>query len=416
MFRRESVADTEEKLKPKAFQQKVKRPAFSPKTRQSKHSSTLAKDRLKKMIQHSSDGSATPTAPLPRPRLHFLSDSMRYIVSFLIALIIAGGTLAKDRLKKMIQHSSEGSDTPVAPSSRPQPYFMSDRTRRIVSFFIVLIIGGGLAAYLRLFPTPSVPSTQTSEAIIIRQVSKTPSPQAQIPTATPTPQQPPTPTPVPQREPTPTPTPAPQQTPNPTPPAISPAIPAGKLLYSTSHPFSACDNQGGHWTDASGAKITCNPDGSEMTNTSGHLAVVNLDQLGGNQSPWPSQSFIVQMQVTINPNSAGAFGIDFQPETDDNTPGYFAYLLSPPSNWAFSYCTQGIPTSTLIAAPLLSPVSTKFTLDIRVEGTSYAFYINGTDTTGLAVTGPQFINKIVGLVVGADADITFSNLAIYALP
>jgi hypothetical protein len=350
------VADIREKLKIKAFQQKVKILLFSPETRQPKHSSTLA----------------------------------------------------KDRLKKMIHQSSEGSDTPATPS--PHPYFLSVRTRRIVSFLIVLIIGGGLAAYLRLFPVQPVPSTQTSETIIIRRIPQTPSSQ---PTPTPLPQQPPTPTPLPQRAPTPTPTPQPQQTP--TPPIISPAIPAGNLLYSTPYPFSACDKQGGHWTDTSDARITCTPDGSKMINTSGQLAVVNLDQLAGNQSPWPSQSFIVQ--ITINSNSDGAFGIDFQPETGDNPPGYFAYLLSPPHNWAFNYYTpQGNLSGTLIAAPLFSPVSTKFTLDIRVEGTSYTFYINGVDTTGLAITGSQFINKTVGLAVDANADITFSNFAIYALP
>src|SRR5262249_53232555 len=155
-----------------------------------------------------------------------------------------------------------------------------------------------------------------------------------------------------------------------------------------------CDKQGGHWTNTSGATIICKPDGSEMINTSGQLAVVNLDQLGGTQATWPGQSFIIQIQVTINPNSAGTFGIDFQP--DDNTTGYFAYLLSPPRNWAFKhYTTQGDLTNTLIAAPLLSSVSTTFTLDILVDATSYTFYIDGVDTTGRAVTGSQFINKIV---------------------
>jgi hypothetical protein len=405
------VADTKEKLKPTAFQQEAKRPAFLSKPRQSKHSSTLAKDRLKKMIQYPSGTSDMPTAPLPRLRPHFLSDSMRRIVSFFIMLIIAGVTLAKDRLKKMLHHPSGGSNTPTAPSPHSHPYFLSDRMRRVISFFIVLIIGGGLAVYLQLFSPPSIPSTPKSEVTTISRISTTPSPQHQTQTPTPSSQQIPTPTPQP------VPTPLPQKTPDPTPPPISPAIPAGQLLYSTPHPFSACDKQGGHWTETSGAQMTCTPDGSEMINTSGHLAVVNLDQLAGNQSPWPGQSFIVQMQVTINPNSDGTFGIDFQPDTGDNTQGYFAYVLSPPYSWAFNYYTpQGNLTSTLISAPLLSPVSTKFTLDILVEGTSYTFYINGVNTTGLAITGSQFINKIVGLAVGANADITFSNLAIYALP
>src|SRR5262249_45141941 len=100
MFRRESVADTEEKLKPKAFQQKVKRPAFWQKTRQPKHSSTLAKDRLKMMILHPSGVSDMPTAPMSRVRPHLLTDSMGRILSFFIALIIAGVTFVRERLKK----------------------------------------------------------------------------------------------------------------------------------------------------------------------------------------------------------------------------------------------------------------------------------------------------------------------------
>jgi hypothetical protein len=153
-----------------------------------------------------------------------------------------------------------------------------------------------------------------------------------------------------------------------------------------------------------------------VVNTSGHLAVVNLGQLGRDQSPWPRQNFIVQVQVTINPHSHGAFGIDFQPEIGHNTRGHFVYLLNPPDNWAFNYYNaQGNLTSTLIAAPLLSPVSKQLTIDIRVEGTYYTFYINGVDTTGRAITGPLYINKIVGLAVDQNADITFSNFAIYAL-
>jgi hypothetical protein len=150
-----------------------------------------------------------------------------------------------------------------------------------------------------------------------------------------------------------------------------------------------------------------------MVNTSGQLAMVNLDQLGGNQSPWPGQNFIVQMQANVN--SQGAFGIDFLP---DNAQGYFAYLVVPPDNyWAFNYYTsEGAIVSTLVSGPLPSSMSTQLTVDVRVEGTVYSFYINGVDTTGLAVTGSQYINKIAGLAVDARADITFSNFAIYALP
>jgi hypothetical protein len=271
----------------------------------------------------------------------------------------------------------------------------------IGSLLITLAIGGNFAALLRSLPNLSVSSTHNSETTtpLISEAVRTPFSQQQTPT--------PTPTPVPTPIPTPIPTSAP----------ISPAISAGPLLYSTPHPFSACDKQGGHWTNTSDARVTCTSDGSKIVNTSGHLTIANLDQLGRNRSPWPGQNFIVQVQVSISNNSPGAFGIDFQPQAGDNSPVYFAYLLSPADDWSFSYYnTQKDIRNTLIAAQLLSSAPTKLTIDIRVEGTYYSFYINGVDTTGRAVTGSQYIDKIVGLAVDANADVTFSNLAIYALP
>jgi hypothetical protein len=162
-----------------------------------------------------------------------------------------------------------------------------------------------------------------------------------------------------------------------------------------------------------GIPVTCDPNGSKIANTSGRLAVANLDQLVGNQSSWPRQDFVVQVDVTINPNSQGAFGIDFQP--NDKSQGYFAYLLDQSGIWAFKhYNTQGNVVDTLVPGKL-SPVSTKLTLDIRVVGTQYQFFVNGKDTQGHAAIGSQYINKIAGLAVDANADVTFSNFAIYAL-
>ncbi len=332
--------------------------------------------------------------------------------------------LAKGRLKKMVQHQPRVSRTLVVPPRRLRPHFPPAWMKVTGGVLTAAIISGGLALYLHLLPIQSASPPPKSGAIAISQATTqyqtptpTPSLQYQIPTPTPASQsQTPTPTPASQSQ-IPTPTPASQpQIPTPTPPVISPAIPAGRLLYSTSHPYSACDKQGGHWIDTSDARVTCKPSGSKIINTLEYPAIANLGQLGGDQSPWPGQNFIVQVQVTVNPHSYGAFGIDFLPETSDNTQGHFAYLLSPPNDWAFNYYDrQGNLVSTLISGQLLSPVSTKLTIDIRVEGTYYTFYINGVDTTGRAITGPQYINKIVGLAVDKNADITFSNFAIYAL-
>jgi serine/threonine protein kinase len=296
--------------------------------------------------------------------------------------------LAKDRLAKMTQHRPGVSQIPAAPAGRIHTRVQPVWTIIIGSLLTCLIIAAGFLTYLHLLPTRLVSSTAESgvTATAINQVAKTPSPPHETPTAIPALA------------------------------AISPAIAAGPLLYGTPHPFSTCDKQGGHWSNTSGAQVACNADGGEMINGSGHLAIANLDQLAGNQSPWPSQSFIVQVQVTVNPNSHGLFGIDFFPQTSDGSQGYFAYLLDQSGNWTFNhYDTQGNVMDTLISEKLLSSVSTTLTIDIRVEGTNYAFYVNGIDTTGRASTGSQFISKIVGLAVDANANVTFSNLAIYAL-
>jgi serine/threonine protein kinase len=352
------------------------------------NSSTLAKDRLKKMIQQRS----LARGPVPLSQRLKMMTQHQSVARRLAPL--------SQRLKTVIQHQSvAGGRSPLSQRPRPLPDWM----RIIGSFLIVVFIGGGFAAFLHILPTQSASPTQKSGVTPVSHVST--KHQLQTPRPSPHPQKP-TPTPSPSHQ---TPTPAP-------PPVISPAIPAGGLLYSTQTPFSACDKQGGHWTNTSDAHVTCNPDGSEIVNTSGHLAIANLDQLAGNQSPWSCQNCIVQVQVTVNPNSQGAFGIDFQTDGGTNAQEYFAYVLNPPNNWAFNYYnTPGGFTNTLIAAQLLSSVSRQFTIDVRVEGTFYTFFVNGVDTTGRATTGSQYGNKIVGLAVDANTDITFSNLAIFAL-
>jgi serine/threonine protein kinase len=285
--------------------------------------------------------------------------------------------LAQNRFEKTTQQPPP---VPLAPGQRSQARLQPIWKMLIGGFLILLIIVGGLTAYTHLLPTSSTPG-RGATATAISNATSTPPPQGQTPTAIP-------------------------------PLAVIPsAIPAGAQLYGTSKPFS-CDKQGGHWTSTSDVHPNCNSGGSQIANTSGHLVVANLEQLPTNQAPWSGQNFVVQVQVTINPNSHGTFGINFQ--SDNNSQEHFAYLLDPPDNWTFNhYNAQNM--NTVISGRLLSSVSTQLTIDIRVEGTNYKFYVNGRDTTGVAQTGPQYINKIVGLAVDANANVTFSNFAVYAL-
>ncbi len=305
--------------------------------------------------------------------------------------------LDRDRMETVIQHRLADAGpapllhAPVVPTQSTSLRFQPIRMVLLISLLTLLIIGGGFATYQHLLPNQSGSSTANSEATAtaISQVAETPSPQDQTPTAT-------------------------------SPPvAISAAIPAGRQIYGTPSPFSACDKQGGHWVKTSDARVTCHVDGSKIVNTSGHLAVANLDRLPGNQSSASDQNFIVQVQVTINSNSHGAFGIDFLPHAGDNSQGYFAYLLDQSGGRTFNrYDNQGNVLDTLLPSGQSSPsasTNTKLTLNIRVTGTRYAFYINGVDTIDRAETGSQYVNRIVGLTVGPQADVTFSNFAIYAL-
>ena len=166
----------------------------------------------------------------------------------------------------------------------------------------------------------------------------------------------------------------------------------------------------------------CNTDGSEAKNTSGNIAAANLEQWNGSQASWPSQNAIVQVQVTFHANQ-GSFGISFQPFNNGSSMGeYFTYQLNLSGDWSFNhYGSAGNLQGSLVSGNVFTEVPNKinlhntFTLDIKVQGTQYNFYINGIDTTGNASTGDQYSNKIVGLVVEGHADVTFSNFAVYNL-
>lgn len=290
--------------------------------------------------------------------------------------------LVQDRPEEPTRHRSPVSHTPRAPlqgsQARLQPIWMM----LIGGFLTLVIIIGGLAAYTHLLPISTTNSSATSKA------TSTLSSQNQTPTVIPSPA------------------------------LIPPAIPAGAVLYSTLNPLAGCDKQGGHWTNPSGAHVTCSANGSKIVNTSGHLVTANLDQLPGNQSPGPGENFIVQVQITINANAQGAFGIAFRPQ-GNNAQVNVVYLLDSSNQWSLNgYDTSGNRQSTLHSAPLPPSLSvpTKLTLDIRVVGTDYSFFINGQDTKGSGSTGSQYRNPIVGLAVDTNANVTFSNFAVYALP
>lgn len=289
-------------------------------------------------------------------------------------------------------HSEQGTRprTPILPT--PETPQQDSQTRLqpiwkmlIGGFLALLIIVGGLTTYTHLLPTGTTPKHETTP---ISDATSTASSQNQTPTVAPSPV------------------------------AIQPAIQAGTQIYGTQQPFTNCDKQGGHWSNTSNAQVTCNSGGSQIVNTSGHLVTVNLNQLPTNQYPGLGENFIVQVQININANSQGTFGVDLAPQTDNNAQQYFAYMLngSGTIHTFNQYDNQGNVLNTVMTTGQpISSVSIPLTLDIRVTGTSYAFFINGKDTADRAETGSQYIDRIIGLAVDANANVTFSNFAIYTL-
>jgi serine/threonine protein kinase len=264
----------------------------------------------------------------------------------------------------------------------------------IASFLILFVIGGSLATY-QYFKT--VPSGQRGTHTNPPQI---PVVKKQTSASTPTPQ---------------------PQAPQPVLPAPPSTVPVGQMFYGTASPSSACDKQGGQWSTSQDASVTCTADGAQITakqNMADLATGTFLDQLPhGAQMP---NDFIIQTQVTVNPNSQGTFGIYFRSQPGDHQKSYLFLIDQQSATWTiYYYHTDPNGYQALNQAPvttlLSSPVQGTVTIDLQISGTSYNVFINGKPLDG-ASSSAWYPSGTIGLAVGQGANVTFKNVAIYAPP
>jgi serine/threonine protein kinase len=244
------------------------------------------------------------------------------------------------------------------------------------SILTLVIIVGGFAAYLHFAPPTKPQTTKGTTATAKPQTTSTPVPKA---TAS----------------------------------LPKPAIPAGALLYGTSLPGPGCDSQGGQWASApSGVKVACSATATEIANNGSGQAGVFLSGLhNGQQIP---SDYILQVQVSIKPGSHGRFGIFFRNQPGNQ--GKYAFLLDPSGSgtWSFyAYDNTTGQATQLASFPAQGSMNGTLTIDIVVQGSNFTPYINGTQQ-GAGESG-AYTSGTLGLALESGADISFKNLAIYAL-
>jgi serine/threonine protein kinase len=264
----------------------------------------------------------------------------------------------------------------------------------LIASFLILFIVGSLATYQHLRPTSSgqgdtktkLPQTQVAQ---MPAHTNTPTPQPQVP-----------------------------QIVLPTPPS---SISVGQMIYGTNLPSSPCDKQGGQWTNASDASVTCTADGAQITakqNMTSFVTGTFLEQMPhGAQMP---SDFIIQTQVTVNPNSPGKFGIYFRSQPNDPQKSYLFLIDQQSATWTIYYyhsdtnayeALNQTPVTTLLPNPVQGTV----TIDLQISGNSYNVFINGKSLDG-AVSTAWYPSGTIGLAVSQGANVIFKNVAIYAPP
>ena|GEM_PF-708218 len=281
------------------------------------------------------------------------------------------------------QFSQKGT---VRPRSRPAHEPL--RTVFIASFLFLFIVGGSLATY-QYFSGHKVTNTNTNPprlSVVKKQTGAS------------------------------TPTPQPSQNVLPTPPST---VSVGRMIYGTASP-SSCDKQGGHWSTSPDASISCTADGAQITakqNITGPATGTFLEQLPhGTSMP---NDFTIQAQVTVNPDSHGSFGIYFRSQSSDHQKAYLFLIDQEAATWTIYYKDPNTnafsalnvpPTTTL----LHSPTPRTITIDLQIQGNNYGVFINGQNLQG-ASSGSWYPSGTIGLAVGQGANVTFKNVAIYAL-
>jgi len=193
--------------------------------------------------------------------------------------------------------------------------------------------------------------------------------------------------------------------------APAPLVSAGRTLYGTALPGPGCDTQGGQWSKQSSITITCPTSGTQLTNSdSGATAGIFLNKLANGQSI--PNNYVLQVQVSTGTNTQGDFGVFFRHQPGSPTGGY-AFLLNTDGTWKGNlYNQQNGTVSTPVSLQVFGNMAGTFTLDIIVQGDTYALYVNGNKQGG--TESGQYMSGNLGLVADGGTSVTFKNLVIYA--
>ena len=264
----------------------------------------------------------------------------------------------------------------IAPSNKRneqrsgcQPLWIS----LIGSFLALLLLIGGIAAYLQIMSNRSSTSTTNTGISVSPVSSSTGQRQTQhIPHA---------------------------------------LIPVGNILYETLLP--ACDAQNALWNPNIYARVACGDSATEMSDTSSnYLAGTYLDKLpNGYGIP---DDYVLQIQVNESPTSRGGFGIFFRNQPGDVHQGAFSFLLFPQGRWEASVYNDTTGNKTLLhAAEATVQLDDLVTIDIVVHTNTFTFYLNGYKQG--SITSNLYPSGTIGLAVSPGSDAFFRNMAIYTI-
>ena len=249
------------------------------------------------------------------------------------------------------------------------------------SFLALLLLVGGLAAYLHFLPKGgAIPTSSTSGAPV-------------------------TPTPITAQQP------GQGQVQGQLPHPIHALIPVGNILYETLLP--ACDAEKSLWSQNFQAHTTCSDSATEITDTSStYLAGTYLDKLpNGYGIP---NDYVLQVQVNESPSSHGGFGIFFRNQPGDIHQGTFSFLLFPQGRWEANVYDDTTGARTLLhAAEANIQLDGLVTINIVIHANTFTFYLNGYKQG--SVSSNFYPSGTLGLAVNSGGDAFFRNLAIYAL-
>lgn len=278
---------------------------------------------------------------------------------------------------------------PTRPRGRVRPLWMTI----IGGALLLLLIGGGAATYIQGQSASRTHGNNTTPIPVRPKATQTEISNRATPTT------------IPRAKPT-----ADNNTPLPGPSSGVAGI--GSQIYGTTKPGKDCDTRGGQWNNTDNARLVCNQDALEITNTGNtgnQLAGTFLTRLPNNQA-MPG-TYVVQTEVTSKSNSQSPFGVAFYNQSGAQSTSYAFIIDTSTNTWTANYYNKG-QIQRLHTQSLQTPVAGTVTIDVVVSGNNYYLYVNGTQQ-GMATSGYGNTSGNIGLVVEPGADVAFKNTLLY---